>query len=104
MQYDNNKLELAVEALKEWKASPKLIQKILLDYPEEEQDMRAYYILSIRGFLMLYFSNPQNQIGFMILNNHTPFFNGLSPIELIGTGSLSVLKEVESRVRNMGEW
>ncbi|GAB3530767.1 hypothetical protein [Photobacterium alginatilyticum] len=101
---DNNKLELARDTLKKWGATPEEIQNVLHSYPEDEQEERVYCILSILNFLKVHFENPKNQTGFMAIKNHNSFFEGRSPLEIISTGSLDALKEVEARVRNMGVW
>ncbi|GAB3531407.1 hypothetical protein [Photobacterium alginatilyticum] len=101
---DNNKLELAMDTLNKWGATPKEIQNVLPSYPDDEQEERVYCILSILNFLKVHFDNPKNRTGFMAMKNHNSFFEGRSPLEVISTGSLDDLKEVEARVRNMGVW
>lgn len=54
---------------------------------------RLSYILNIHANLRVLFENPENVYGFMRAPNLTPYFNGKSPLDLIGTGNHAALYE-----------
>ena len=67
-----------------------------------EQLERLSYILNIHLSLKAMFSNPENIDNFMSLKNNNAYFNGRTPISLIETGELVVLREVASRLNSIG--
>lgn len=66
-----------------------------------DQIERASYVLNIHAALRLIFSNPENQYGFMKLKNGNAYFNGASPMDLIGAGSFAALYETFCRIDAM---
>lgn len=71
-----------------------------------DQLERISYLLNIHASLSTLFENPENRYGFMAMNNHNPYFNGKSPLELISSGSFGALYETFKRVDAMrgGQW
>ncbi len=71
-----------------------------------DQIERISYILNIHQALRMVFSNNENIYGFMRMENHNPYFNGKTPMELIATGSFGALYEVFKRIDVMrgGQW
>lgn len=72
----------------------------------EDQLERLSYLVNIHAHLRLLFENPENQYGFMRMKNNNPFFNGRSPLEVIGTGSFAALYETHKRIDALrgGQW
>lgn len=101
---DGNRLEVAMSILAEWGATPDQIDSILPPDSEDDVDERAYCILSIKRYLRVHFNNPVNQAGFMRMKNNNEFFEGRTPLDIISSGSLTALREVEARIRNIGAW
>lgn len=67
---------------------------------------RMSYILNIHQALRLIFENPENVYGFMRMPNNNPYFNGLSPIQIISSGRMAHLYEVCRRLDSArgGQW
>lgn len=109
-------LKVAMNILDKWQCKPAQKQAILAmarstlykvqdDYASArlsgDQLERVSYILNIHQALRIVFSNPQNVDGFMQMNNHNPYFNGKTPLELISTGRFGTLYEVFVRIDAM---
>ena len=58
-------------------------------------------ILDIHATLRSVFSNPANQHGFMRMRNNNSFFNGRTPMEIIGSGELKDLYETWHRIKSL---
>ncbi|MGB7387152.1 MAG: hypothetical protein WA929_06090 [Pseudomonas neustonica] len=58
-------------------------------------------ILDIHATLRSVFSNPANQHGFMRMRNNNSFFNGRTPIEIVGSGELKDLYETWHRIKSL---
>lgn len=58
-------------------------------------------ILDIHATLRSVFSNPANQYGFMRMRNNNSFFNGRTPMEIIGSGELKDLYETWHRIKSL---
>lgn len=73
---------------------------------DDDQLRRISYILNIHASLRIIFENPENVYGFMSKPNHNAYFNGSSPLSLIGTGDFGALYEVHKRVDSLrgGGW
>lgn len=106
-------LKAAFAILNKWGCSQEQAMSILrlpkatyykyLNNPEtarlsDDQVERLSYLVNIHAHLRLLFENPENQYGFMAMRNHNPFFNGRSPLEVIGTGSFGALYETHKRI------
>ncbi|WP_133408281.1 DUF2384 domain-containing protein [Parashewanella tropica] len=65
-----------------------------------EQLVRVSYILNIHALLRSTFENPENIKGFMTFKNHSAFFAGRAPIELIRSGRVVDLKTVFEVLKN----
>ena len=106
-------LKAAFNILNKWGCSQELAMSILrlpkatyykyLNNPEtarlsDDHLERLSYIVNIHAHLRMLFENPENQYGFMGMKNHNPFFNGRSPLEVIGTGSFAALYETHKRI------
>lgn len=63
-----------------------------------DQVERISYILNIHAALRIVFDNPENVYGFMSMENHNPYFNGRTPLDLISTGNFGTLYETFKRV------
>lgn len=114
-------VKTALAILDKWGASPEQSQGILqlsratwyklrkdpaaatLNHDQLE---RISYLLNIHAALRTIFDNPENVYGFMAMDNHNPFFNGRSPLHIIGTGSFGALYEVHKRLDALrgGQW
>ncbi|TKI08347.1 DUF2384 domain-containing protein [Martelella alba] len=71
-----------------------------------DQLERISYLLNIHAALRTLFENPENIYGFMTMENHNPFFNGRSPLEIIGSGHFGALYEVHKHIDALrgGQW
>lgn len=71
-----------------------------------DQLLRISYLLNIHAALRTLFDNPENQQGFMAMPNQHPFFNGATPLQLIGTGDFGALYEVHKHIDGLrgGLW
>tara|TARA_R110000751_G_scaffold80478_2_gene162430 strand:+ start:255 stop:653 length:399 start_codon:yes stop_codon:yes gene_type:complete len=58
-------------------------------------------ILDIHATLRSVFSNPANQYGFMRMRNNNSFFNGRTPMEIVGSGELKDLYETWHRIKSL---
>ena len=72
----------------------------------QDQLERISYLLNIHSSLRLLFDNPQNLYGFMEMSNHNPYFNGLSPLDVISSGQFSALYETYKHIDALrgGQW
>ncbi|MEH6580219.1 MAG: MbcA/ParS/Xre antitoxin family protein [Amphritea sp.] len=88
--------------LTKWQCTPIQAMSILQlpadqpfpEYLSEEQLERQSYVLNIDSALHTIFEDPENIYDFMSLPNDDPYFNGKTPLELIGTGDLTALEQV----------
>lgn len=55
---------------------------------------RISYLLNIHALLRTLFENPDNIYGFVRMPNHTQFFGGKAPMEIMGSGLVTALYEV----------
>lgn len=71
-----------------------------------DQLERLSYLANIHQALRIVFTNPDNVYGFMKMANYNPYFNGRTPLSIIGTGSFGALYEVFKRIDSMrsGQW
>lgn len=71
-----------------------------------DQLLRISYLLNIHAALRTLFDNPENQQGFMAMPNQHPFFNGATPLQLIGSGDFGALYEVHKHIDGLrgGLW
>jgi hypothetical protein len=67
----------------------------------KEQRHRISFILEIHATLRSIFSNPANQYGFMRMRNNNTFFNGRTPLEIIGSGDFKALYETWHRIKSL---
>lgn len=63
-----------------------------------DQLERISYLLNMHAALRTVFENPENVYGFMSMVNNNEFFNGRSPLEVIGDGSFTSLINVATRI------
>ncbi|QWA08864.1 DUF2384 domain-containing protein [Sodalis ligni] len=106
-------LKTAMSILEKWGSTPEQMQAILqmskasfyklrkdpaAAQLSHDQFERISYLLNIHGALRTLFENPENVYGFMAMKNHTPYFNGQAPLELIGTGHFGTLYEVYKHI------
>jgi hypothetical protein len=54
---------------------------------------RIIYILNIHAALRTLFENPEDLYGFMSMNNHNAFFDGVKPVDIIATDRLDDLND-----------
>lgn len=109
-------LRVAINILNKWQCTSTDKQSILAmarstlyKYQENptsaklsrDQLERVSYILNIHQALRIVFSNPENVYGFMQMQNHNPYFNGKTPMELIASGNFGTLYEVYTRIDAM---
>ena len=71
-----------------------------------DQFERLSYLLNIHAALRTLFENPENVYGFMRMQNHNSYFNGRSPLEMIGSGHFGTLYEVHKHIDALrgGQW
>lgn len=71
-----------------------------------DQLLRISYLLNIHAALRTLFDNPENQQGFMAMPNQHAFFNGATPLQLIGSGDFGALYEVHKHIDGLrgGLW
>lgn len=106
-------LKTVFAILDKWRCSAEQIQRILqiskaayYKYRNDpssasltqDQLERISYLLNIHSSLRLLFDNPQNLYGFMAMSNHNPYFNGLSPLDVISSGQFSALYETYKHI------
>lgn len=115
-------LKAAVRILDKWRASGEQGEAILRvshstyararrgDLAEikldSDQLTRISYLLNIHASLRMIFDNPENLYGFVNMINHNPYFNGRTPLEIIGSGDFAALYETFKRVDSLrgGQW
>jgi hypothetical protein len=68
---------------------------------ESEQVQRIALLVDIDLCLRALFSNPENILGFMRMENNNPFFDGCSPIERILTGDLDTFCKTATHIRSL---
>lgn len=73
---------------------------------DSDQLTRISYLLNIHASLRVIFDNPENLYGFVNMINHNPYFNGRTPLEIMGTGDFAALYETFKRVDSLrgGQW
>lgn len=71
------------------------LQKINLD---RDQLTRISLILNMHAALRIVFDNPENLYGFMKMKNHNPFFEGRTPLEIMGNGDFVAVYETFRRI------
>lgn len=73
---------------------------------DADQLARISYVLNIHATLRLLFENPENLYGFVNMPNHTPFFNGHTPLAIMGSGEFAALYETFKRIDSLrgGQW
>lgn len=79
------------------------IAEIKLD---SDQLTRISYLLNIHAALRMIFDNPENLYGFVNMINHNPYFNGRTPLEIMGSGDFAALYETFKRIDSLrgGQW
>lgn len=115
-------LKAAVRILDKWRASGEQGEAILRvshstyararrgDLTEikldSDQLTRISYLLNIHASLRVIFDNPENLYGFVNMINHNPYFNGRTPLEIMGSGDFAALYETFKRVDSLrgGQW
>lgn len=115
-------LKAAVRILEKWRASGEQGEAILRvsrstyararrgDLVEikldSDQLTRISYVLNIHATLRMIFDNPDNLYGFVNLVNHNPYFNGRTPLDIMGTGDFAALYETYKRIDSLrgGQW
>ncbi|WGI27050.1 hypothetical protein QEN58_08300 [Halomonas alkaliantarctica] len=68
---------------------------------DSDQLTRISYLLNIHAALRMIFDNPENLYGFVNLVNHNPYFNGRTPLEIIGSGDFAALYETFKRIDSL---
>lgn len=68
---------------------------------DSDQLTRISYILNMYSALRILFNNQDNVNGFVKMPNHNPFFNGRTPLEIMGTGVMSDMYETFKRIDGM---
>tara|TARA_Y100001934_G_scaffold283626_1_gene404941 strand:- start:15241 stop:15654 length:414 start_codon:yes stop_codon:yes gene_type:complete len=73
---------------------------------DRDQLKRAAMVVDMHAAIRIVFSNPENVKGFMGMPNNNPFFDGHSPLEIIGSGDFVALYETHKRVNALrgGGW
>lgn len=110
-------LKAAVRILDKWRASGEQGEAILRvshstyararrgDLVEikldSDQLTRISYLLNIHAALRMIFDNPENLYGFVNLVNHNPYFNGRTPLDIIGSGDFAALYETFKRIDSL---
>lgn len=110
-------LKAAVRILDKWQASGEQGEAILRvshstyararrgDLAEikldSDQLTRISYLLNIHAALRMIFENPENLYGFVNLVNHNPYFNGRTPLEIMGSGDFAALYETFKRIDSL---
>ncbi|TVP49383.1 MAG: hypothetical protein EA345_06890 [Halomonas sp.] len=110
-------LKAAVRILDKWRASGEQGEAILRvshstyararrgDLTEikldSDQLTRISYLLNIHAALRMMFENPENLYGFVNLVNHNPYFNGRTPLEVMGSGDFAALYETFKRIDSL---
>jgi hypothetical protein len=110
-------LKTAVRILDKWRASGEQGEAILRvshstyararrsDLAEikldSDQLTRVSYVLNIHAALRMLFDNPENLYGFVNMMNHNPYFNGRTPLEIMGSGDFAALYETFKRIDSL---
>ncbi|QNU61639.1 antitoxin Xre-like helix-turn-helix domain-containing protein [Vreelandella titanicae] len=110
-------LKTAVRILDKWRASGEQGEAILrvshstyararrgdLDEIKLDSDQltRISYLLNIHAALRMIFDNPENLYGFVNLVNDNPYFNGRTPLEIMGSGDFAALYETFKRIDSL---
>lgn len=68
---------------------------------DSDQLTRISYVLNIYAALKLVFNNQDNVNGFVKMPNHNPFFNGRTPLDVMGSGVMSDMYETFKRIDGM---
>lgn len=68
---------------------------------DADQLARISYLLNIHAALRTLFENPENVYGFVTMANHNPYFNGRTPLEVIGGGDFAALYETFKRIDSL---
>ncbi|WP_083007887.1 antitoxin Xre-like helix-turn-helix domain-containing protein [Halomonas sp. GT] len=68
---------------------------------DSDQLARISYLLNIHAALRMLFENPDNVYGFVSMANHNAYFNGRTPLEVIGTGDFAALYETFKRIDSL---
>ncbi|AQU82269.1 MAG: hypothetical protein JJT87_18160 [Halomonas sp.] len=110
-------LKAAVRILDKWRASGEQGEAILRvshstyararrgDLAEIKLDgdqlTRISYLLNIHATLRMIFDNPENLYGFVNMVNQNPYFNGRTPLEIMGSGDFAALYETFKRIDSL---
>lgn len=110
-------LKAAVRILDKWRASGEQGEAILRvshstyararrsDLAEikldSDQLTRVSYVLNIHAALRMLFDNPENLYGFVNMINYNPYFNGRTPLEIMGSGDFAALYETFKRIDSL---
>ncbi len=65
---------------------------------DSDQMHRISFVLNIHAALRLVFDNPENVYGFPSMKNDNEFFNGRTPLEIMGQGDMISLYETYRRI------
>jgi hypothetical protein len=68
---------------------------------DSDQLTRISYVLNIYAALKIIFNNRDNVNGFVKMPNHNPFFNGRTPLDVMGSGVMSDMYETFKRIDGM---
>ncbi|KZY33999.1 hypothetical protein A3754_19565 [Alcanivorax sp. HI0083] len=78
------------------------------DSARVSQDLleRLSYLLNIHQALRTLFGNKENVYGFVRMANHNAFFNGATPMSIMGSGRVASLYEVHRQLDSLrgGQW
>lgn len=92
----------ALHILRQWQCTPNQALSILkldpdLPFPEilsDEQCERVTFVLNIHSDLSSIYSDPEEVYSYMSKPHDDPYYDGKSPLELIGTGDRNVFGRV----------
>ncbi len=67
---------------------------------------RVSYLLNIHSSLRILFENKDNVYGFVRMPNSNYFFNGATPMDIMNSGSVANLYEVNNQITTLrgGQW
>ncbi|PCF97435.1 antitoxin Xre-like helix-turn-helix domain-containing protein [Vreelandella nigrificans] len=68
---------------------------------DSDQLTRISYLLNIHATLRMIFDNPENLYGFVNMVNQNPYFNGRTPLEIMGSGDFAALYETFKRIDSL---
>lgn len=113
VQQTSTALRIAIKILQLWEV-PERERSVILGFGRsdltedqiqgslsQEQRNRISLILDIHATLRSVLSNPANQYGFMRMRNNNTFFNGRTPLEIIGSGDFKALYETWHRIKSL---